>query len=323
MKKALITGVTGQDGSYLAELLAGKGLEVVGTSRSAAQSDRTAPAPFARRTVSLSDPEAVKQLIAEVRPDRVFHLAGQSSVGQSFKEPTLTIESIVTTTTNILEAVRTISPETRVFIASSGEAFGDTGELRADEATSFRPLSPYAAAKAAAAEIARAYRASYSLFVSVGFLYNHESPRRPERFVTRKVVRAAFEIALKQSEHVELGELGVVRDWGWAPEYVDAMARTLEASEPDDFIIATGRSESLERFVELVFAEVGLDWREHVKRREDLVRPAEARVLRANPARAEAKLGWKAELGLTDVVHRLVEHERATRPQGTPDRKAQ
>lgn len=318
MKRVLITGVTGQDGSYLAELLAGKGLEVVGTSRSPAPSGRAEQGTISPRTLVLSDPEAVRQLITEVRPDRVFHLAGQSSVGQSFKEPALTVESIVTSTLNVLEAVRTVSPETRVFIASSGEAFGDTGDQRADEATCFRPLSPYAAAKAAAAELARAYRVSYSLFVSVGFLYNHESPRRPERFVTRKVVRAACEIALKQRDHVELGELGVIRDWGWAPEYVDAMARTLEASEPDDFVIATGRSESLERFVELVFAELGLNWRAHVKRREDLIRPAEARVLHANPARAEAKLGWKAKLGLTDVVHRLVEHERAALSEGNP-----
>jgi len=308
MTTALIIGVTGQDGSYLAEHLVAQGQRVVGTSRVAARNAEHAG--IERRVLEPSDPTLVSALVREIAPDRVFHLAAQSSVGTSFVEPAATFTSIATTTLHVLEAVRLAAPRARVFIASSGEVFGDTGKAAADEQTRFQPLSPYAAAKAAATELARAYRASYGLFVSVGFLYNHESTRRPQRFVTRKIARAACEIKLGRRDHVELGDLSVVRDWGWAPEYVDAMARMLERDAPDDFVVATGRSEPLEHFVRLAFAEVGLDWKKYVRTQPALFRPAEARVLRANPERAARELGWRATLTVDDVARRLVEHER-------------
>jgi GDPmannose 4,6-dehydratase len=311
MTTALITGVTGQDGSYLAELLTGKGYRVIGTSRTAAGTSGPPPMAGERCQLDLADPAQARELVSKVRPDRIYHLAGQSSVGLSFAEPQATFVSIASSTLHVLEAVRLAAPEARLFVASSGEVFGDTGATAADESTPFRPLSPYAAAKAAAAELVRAYRASYGLFVSVAYLYNHESPRRPERFVTRKIVRAACEIAAGLRQNVELGDLTVVRDWGWAPEYVEAIARTLEAPEADDFVIATGQSHPLSRFVELVFSELGLDWRKHVVTEPALFRAAEARALRANPARAAAKLRWQAETELDGVARRMVEHERA------------
>jgi GDPmannose 4,6-dehydratase len=311
MTTALITGVTGQDGSYLAELLSGKGYHVVGTSRAAPGNSAATALSGERCQLDLANAANVRELVAQVRPDHIYHLAGQSSVGLSFAEPSVTFVSIASSTLHVLEAVRLAAPEARLFVASSGEVFGDTGSTAADEATPFRPLSPYAAAKAAAAELVRAYRASYGLFASVGYLYNHESPRRPERFVTRKIVRAACEIAAGLRQEVELGDLSVVRDWGWAPEYVDAIARVLDAAEADDFVIATGQSHPLSKFVDLVFSELGLDWKKHVVTQPALFRPAEARALRANPAHAATRLRWQAETGLEGVARRMVEHERA------------
>ncbi len=311
MDTALITGITGQDGTYLAELLAGKGYRVVGTSRVPEASPAPAGPAFELRTLDLEDSFAVTTLVGELAPAHVYHLAGQSSVALSFSEPASTFASIATSTLNVLEAVRTAASNARLFVAGSGEVFGDSDGTPADERAAFRPLSPYAAAKAAAAGLTRAYRASYGLFACVGFLYNHESPRRSERFVTRKIVRAACEIAAGRRDHLELGNVAVVRDWGWAPEYVEAMWRILTADAADDFIVATGKSHSLEHFVELVFAEVGLSFREHVTSQPALFRPAEARALLADPEHAREKLGWKATVDLEGVARRLVASERA------------
>jgi GDPmannose 4,6-dehydratase len=187
--------------------------------------------------------------------------------------------------------------------------FGDTDGVPANESTPFRPLSPYAAAKSAAAHLAASYRTSFGLFACVAYLYNHESPRRSDRFVTKKIVRAACRIARQSHERLELGDMGVVRDWGWAPEYVDALTRMLALDEPEDFVIATGESCSLTHFAELAFSTVGLSMKDHVVASRGLLRPAEIAVMRADPSRAQTRLGWRAEVRLADVVKRLVEAE--------------
>ena len=309
-KRAIITGVTGQDGSYLAELLAGKGYRVVGTSRCP---PATHSGGVELRALDPVDFEGMRALVGELAPDELYHLAGQSSVGFSFEEPRKSFESIVTSSLNVLDAVRTGSPATRVFIAGSGEVFGECDAGPADETTPFRPRSPYAAAKAAAAELTRVYRSAYGLFACVGFLFNHESPRRPERFVTRRITAGARAIALGTATDLTLGDLRVVRDWGWAPEYVEAMWRMLAQDVPDDFVLATGEAHSLEEFVERAFAEHGLAARDHVRIDPARYRPSEVRVLRGNPLRAEEQLGFSPGVHFAEVVSRLVaaENDRA------------
>jgi GDPmannose 4,6-dehydratase len=316
MKTALITGVTGQDGGYLAEQLVGRGYRVVGVSR-AARPGLDIRGTVELRTVDLEDPAAVRALLAEVAPDELFHLGGQSSVGLSFEDPAGTYRSVVLTTLNLLEAARGAKARPRLFIAGSGEVFGDTGTTRADETTPFAPRSPYALAKGAAVELARTYRKLYGVFASVGFLYNHESPRRPEKFVTRKIVRGACEIAAGRATTLELGDLGVVRDWGYAPEYVDAMWRVLQGEAPDDFVIATGQSHPLATFVELVFRRLGLAPEGHVVSNPKLHRPSEVRALHADPSRAERVLGWKAQTMLEGLAAAMVDAElRAAKSAG-------
>jgi GDPmannose 4,6-dehydratase len=308
MKTALITGITGQDGSYLAELLLRKDYRVAGTSRRRGVefpgSDRVE-----LRAVDLEDPDVVSRSLAEIQPDEVYHLAGQSSVGRSFEEPAGTFRSIALSTSNLLEAARLSTKRPRVFIAGSGEVFGDTGTARANENTPFAPASPYAVAKASAVELSRSYRRFHGVFVSVGFLYNHESPRRPELFATRKIVRTACAIAARRATTLELGDLSVVRDWGYAPEYVDAMWRTLQKPDPDDFIIATGESRTLAEFVGLVFRRLGLATEGHVVSNPALFRPSEVRALHADPSRAERVLGWKATTRLEGLAATLVDAE--------------
>lgn len=312
MKTALVTGITGQDGTYLAEQLATRGYRVVGTSRGTS-SKVEGKGPVELRTLDLEDPGAVATLLAGVEPDEVFHLAGQSSVGRSFEQPAETYRSIVATTLNLLEAVRGAKARPRVFVAGSGEVFGDTGARAADETTPFAPRSPYAAAKCAAVELTRTYRTHYGVFACVGFLYNHESPRRPATFVTRKIVRGACDIAAGRATTLELGDLDVVRDWGYAPEYVDAMWRSLQSDAPDDFVIATGQSRPLGAFVDLVFRRLGLDAKSHVVSNPKFFRPSEVRALHADPSRAERLLGWKAETMLEGLAATMVDAELGAR----------
>jgi GDPmannose 4,6-dehydratase len=316
MKTALVTGVTGQDGAYLAEQLAGRGYRVVGTSRTLRQNLEIG-APIDVRTVALEDADAVAALLTEVTPDEIYHLAGQSSVGRSFEDPAGTYRSLASTTLNLLEAVRCAKIRPRVFIAGSGEVFGDTGTARANEATPYAPRSPYAVAKCAAVELARAYRVHYGIFASVGFLYNHESPRRPVTFVTRKIVRGACDIAAGRATTLELGDTSVVRDWGYAPEYVEAMWRALQADAPDDFVIATGQSHSLGHFVELVFRRLGLASEGRVVTNPRFIRPSEVRALHADPSHAERVLGWKAQTMLEGLARTMVDAElRAAKSAG-------
>jgi GDPmannose 4,6-dehydratase len=308
MKTALITGVAGQDGSYLAELLVRKDYRVIGTSR---RSDARFPGSerVELRTLSLEDPDAVARCIADAAPEEVYHLAGQSSVGRSFQEPALTFRSIALSTSNLLEAARVSPKRPRVFVAGSGEVFGDTGTTRAHEKTPFSPASPYAVAKMSAVELARSYRSVGGVFASVGFLYNHESPRRPEAFVTRKIVREACAIAAGRSNRLELGDLSVVRDWGYAPEYVEGMWRALQHDVADDFVFATGQSHPLGRFVELVFRRLGLPAEGRVVSNPALFRPTEVRALHADPSHAERVLGWKTTTDLERLAETMVDAE--------------
>jgi GDPmannose 4,6-dehydratase len=313
MKRALICGISGQDGAYLARTLLDKGYAVYGSSRDAQASSFRNLERLGIRTdvqllsVAITDFRSVLQALTQVKPDEVYNLAGQSSVGLSFEQPVETMESIGVATLNLLEAIRFADRDIRFYSAGSSECFGNAGESPADESTAFRPRSPYAAAKATAHWEVANYREAYGLFACTGILFNHESPLRPERFVTRKIVSAACRIASGSAERLTLGNLSVVRDWGWAPEYVEAMWMMLQRSVPDDFVIATGTSHSLERFVEMTFAELGLNYRQHVDTDPSLFRPTDLAVSKANPGKAASELGWRARTDLGGVIRKMVE----------------
>lgn len=312
MKKALISGASGQDGAYLAKLLLEKGYAVYGASRDAqacsfANLRRLGIREQVRTlSIAVNDFRSVLNALQEVEPDEVYNLAGQSSVGLSFEQPVETLESISTAALNFLEAIRFTRRPVRFYNAGSSECFGDTGGKAADEETPFRPRSPYAVAKASAHWIVANYREAYNLFACTGILFNHESPLRPERFVTGKIIAAACRIAAGSQEKLRLGNMDIRRDWGWAPDYVQAMHLMLQQDRPQDYVIATGRSCALEDFVRLAFEELGLDWREHVIADKTLLRPADIRESCGNPAKAERELGWKAVFQLEDVVREMV-----------------
>jgi GDPmannose 4,6-dehydratase len=258
-------------------------------------------------SVALNDFRSVLQVLANVQPDEIYNLAGQSSVGLSFDQPVETLESISVGTLNLLEAIRFIKRPIRLYNAGSSECFGNTCGQPADENTPFRPRSPYAVAKATAFwEIAN-YREAYNLYASTGILFNHESSLRPERFVTQKIVKSACRIANGSIEKLRLGNIEIARDWGWAPEYVEAMWLILQQEKADDFVIATGETNRLEDFVAEVFNCVGLDWREHVESDASLLRPSEIMVSMANPEKSSRKLGWQATYGMKDVARMMVD----------------
>jgi GDPmannose 4,6-dehydratase len=308
-RRALILGVTGQDGAYLAAFLLGKGYEVWGTSRAEVVA-RLKALGIAQQVrlerLELADAAKVREVLASARPHEVYHLAGQSSVAQSFDQPLQTLNDIAVGTLHVLEAVRVLQGPARLFHAGSGDCYGDTGETPADEDTPLAPLSPYGAAKAAAQLMVTSYRNALGLHASTGILFPHESPLRGENFVTRKIVDAAKRIAAGTKERLRLGNLAIERDWGWAPEYVEAMWKMLQQEKPADYVIATGRPARLERFVELAFAGAGLDWRAHVDVDPALFRPADPARIRANPAKAARELGWRARYALEDVVREML-----------------
>jgi len=315
-KRALICGISGQDGAYLAELLLGKGYRVAGTSRDAQISgfNNLVRLGIRDRLQLLSmvgtDFRSVLTVVAKVQPDEIYNLAGQSSVGLSFEQPMETLESIALGTLNLLEVMRFIGRPMRLYNASSSECFGATGESAADETTPFHPRSPYAVAKAASFWAVANYREAYGLYACSGLLFNHESPLRPERFVTQKIVSAACRIAAGERSALRLGNLAIRRDWGWAAEFVDAMHRILQLDRPEDFVIATGSTYSLQQFAETAFAAVGLDWREWVVTDPALHRPSDLIANRGNPAKAERLLGWKARLTMPGVVAEMVRAAR-------------
>ncbi|KPK56521.1 MAG: NAD-dependent dehydratase [Acidithiobacillales bacterium SM23_46] len=316
-KRALIFGISGQDGGYLAEHLLREGYAVYGTSRDAELSAfDNLKALAIRDRVHLisaypSDFRSVMQAVKAAEPDEIYNLSGQSSVGLSFSQPMETMESIVTATLNLLEAIRFLAPGIRFYNASSSECYGHTGSLPATEDTPFRPRSPYATAKAAAHWAVANYRDAYGLFACSGILFNHESPLRPMRFVTRKVVAAAARIAAGiESGPLRLGNLDIWRDWGWAPEYVEVIWRILQTDRPRDYIVATGHSWPLKDFVAEAFSLFDLDWREHVKLDASLCRPSDIVHSAANPERAAVELGWRARVLMPEVVRRMAEREK-------------
>ena len=311
-KSALICGVSGQDGSYLAQLLLGKGYRVWGTSRQAHAAAFVnlrglgIDGQVSLLSMAPEDFASVCLAMEESSPDEVYYLAGQSSVGLSFEQPGETMQSNLMGTLHMLESMRRLSKQVRLYHAGSGECFGDTGDRPANEHTAFQPLSPYAVAKASAQLLVRHYREAYQLYACTGMIFNHESPLRPVRFVSQKIVSAARRIAAGSSETLRLGRMDISRDWGWAPEYVDAMWRMLQLDKPQDFVIATGKTHRLEDFVGQAFAALDLDWRAHVAQVDELMRPAELVMSRADPSRAHEILGWEAEVSLPGVVERMV-----------------
>lgn len=308
---ALICGVSGQDGAYLARLLLSKGYEVWGTSRDAEANAFPGLKALGIldqvKILSMSpvDFRSVMQTITTVMPNEIYNLSGQSSVSLSFDQPLESMESVVLGTLNLLEAIRFINKSIHFFNAGSSECFGDTNGNPADERTPFHPESPYAVAKAAATWQVSVYRKSYGLFASTGILFNHESPLRPERFVTKKIVATARRIASGSHEKLMLGNIKISRDWGWSPEYVDAMWRILQHDNPEDFVIATGITQTLEDFVAAVFSEAGLDWKAHVVTDPSLRRPSDPLYSSGNPDKAKKILGWMpANVGI-DIPKRM------------------
>ncbi|WP_446334353.1 GDP-mannose 4,6-dehydratase [Coleofasciculus sp. G1-WW12-02] len=315
MKKALICGVSGQDGAYLAKLLLNEGYSVCGTSRDAQMSSFKNLVCLGIRdqvkleSAALTDFRSVLQVLMKNKPDEVYNLAGQSSVGLSFEQPVETLESISIGTLNLLEAIRFTGEPIKFYNAGSSECFGDIGTKAADETTPFRPRSPYAVAKSAAFWQVANYREAYGLFACSGILFNHESPLRPQRFVTQKIVSAVSRIAQGSQEKLYLGNVDIKRDWGWAPEYVEAMYKILQQEEPDDYVIATGESYTLEEFVVAAFDCVGLNWQDYVITDRSLFRPTDLAVSRGNPAKAREKLGWQAQYKMPDIVRMMVEEK--------------
>ncbi len=316
-KRALVTGVTGQDGSYLAELLLDKGYEVYGVIRrsssfNTARIDHLYQEPQLkdRRLVlihgDLADVSSLQRIVRDVAPHEVYNLGAQSHVRVSFDCPEYTADISGLGAVRLLDAIRGSGLECKYYQASSSELFGNSPPPQ-DESTPFDPRSPYAAAKAYAYYITRTYRAAYGMFAVNGVLFNHESPRRGETFVTRKISRAVAKIVHKRQEKLYLGNLEAKRDWGYAPEYVDAMWRALQLDEPSDFVIATGTSHSVLEFVQAAFSYVGLDWQQHVEIDSRYLRPAEVNSLEGNPAKATRELHWKAETTFPDLVELMVE----------------
>lgn len=315
MKKALICGISGQDGALLAQLLLQKGYAVVGTSRDAQMSSFTnldrlgIRSEIETESMSLNDFRSVLQVIDRVKPDEVYNFAGQSSVGLSFDEPVETLQSHAIGTLNLLEVIRFLDRGIKLYNAGSGECYGNLHGKAATEEDPFYPRSPYAVAKAAAFWEAVNYREAYGLYVCSGILFNHESSLRPKRFVTRKVVSAACRIANGSKEILSLGDLSIKRDWGWAPEYVDAMWRMMQLEKPEDFVIATGQSRSLEKFVAKAFSCVGLDWHEHVQTDKRYFRPSEIPENCGDASKALNKLGWGATFHMEQVVEKMINEE--------------
>jgi GDPmannose 4,6-dehydratase len=307
-KKALIIGITGQDGAYLAKHLLSKGYEVTGSSRDVMASsfgNLNALGIWSQIkliSVSINDFRSVFNAIQQSDPDEIYNLAGQTSVGLSFDQPVEAIESIAIGTLNILEVIRLLNKPVRFYNAGSSECFGDTGDKPANEETSFAPRSPYAVAKSTAKWLINSYRESYGLYACTGILFNHESPLRPERFVTQKIIAGAAKIKAGQLDKLHLGNLDISRDWGWAPEYVQAMWLMMQLDKPDDFVIATGRKESLKYFVAKSFEYFDLDWQKYVEIEPSFFRPNEIHASVGNPEKAIKVLGWSKPTDIDGVI---------------------
>lgn len=319
MTRALITGITGQDGSYLAELLLDKGYEVHGLVRRVALED---PEHRLGRITSLLDRlhlhaatldsyPSVFSAISDVQPDELYHLAAQSFVGDSFDDAFSTFRVNIDGTHFVLESVRRSVPQCRVYFAGTSEMFGHADEVPQNERTRFRPRSPYGISKVTGFELARNYREAYGLFVASGILFNHESPRRGFEFVTRKITRHVARIKVGRTHELPLGNLDAKRDWGYAGDYVVAMWLMLQQDQPDDFVIATGKSHSVREFCETAFSRAGLNWQDHVVVKPEFYRPAEVHLLQGDASKARELLGWEPTVPFEEIVHMMVDHDLA------------
>jgi len=310
-KRALITGITGQDGSYLAELLLGKGYQVHGMVRRSSEEKFERIAHLKGKVVlhqgDLLDQFSLVRLFADITPDEIYNLAAQSFVPTSWNQPVLTGEFTGLGVTKMLEAMRYGAPKARFYQASSSEMFGKVRDVPQNENTPFYPRSPYGVAKAYGHFITVNYRESYGLFAVSGILFNHESPRRGLEFVTRKISDAVARIKLGMQERLALGNLEAKRDWGYAPDYVEAMWRMLQADAPDDYVVATHENHSVQEFCEVAFAHAGLDWKSHVYVEPAFVRPAEVDVLIGDPAKARRQLGWEPTVHFRKLVELMVD----------------
>ena len=310
-RTALIAGVTGQDGAYLARHLLRLGYRVVGTSRDCQTCNLERlhrlgiAADVELFSLAPNDFRSVLKVVSSVQPDEIYNLSGQTSVGLSFDQPVECMESISTAALNFLEVLRYLGAASRFFSAGSSECFGDTAGAPADERTAFQPRSPYAVAKSTAFWQVANYREAYGLHACTGLLANHESPLRPHRFVTQKIIQAVQRIQRGEQTQLRLGNLDVSRDWGWAPEYVQAMHRMLQPDQPRDYLIASGRSSSLRHFVELAFEAAGLRAADHLLTDPALFRPNDLKDSALNPARIEQDLGWKASADLEQIVEKM------------------
>jgi GDPmannose 4,6-dehydratase len=322
MPKALITGVTGQDGSYLAELLLAKGYEVVGVVRRTSHHSYERIEHLLDRievvAADLLDQHSLTVVLQDSRPDEVYNLAAQSYVPTSWTQPVLTGEFTALGVTRILEAIRLVHPTARFYQASSSEMFGKVTETPQREDTSFYPRSPYGVAKVYGHWITVNYRESYGLYAVSGILFNHESPRRGIEFVTRKVTDAVARIKLGLAQELRLGNLEARRDWGFAGDYVDAMWRMLQQEQPQDYVIGSGETHSVRQLVELAFAHVGLDYRKHVVSDPKFYRPAEVDLLLADPSKARRELGWAPKVGFAELVAMMVDADLERLSATTP-----
>jgi GDPmannose 4,6-dehydratase len=320
-KRAFLTGVTGQDGSYLAELLLSKGYEVHGLIRRASTfntqridhlyvDQHELEVNLRLHYGDVTDGTSLTRLLSQIQPHEIYHLGAQSHVRTSFDIPEYTADVTGLGTTRILDAMRDSRVQARFYQASSSEMFGSSPGPQNEE-TPFRPRSPYAISKLYAYWTAVNYRESYGLHVSNGILFNHESPRRGETFVTRKVTRGVARIVAEKDQKIYLGNLDSKRDWGYAPEFVEAMWQMLQEDEPDDYVVATGETHSVREFVETAFALVGLDWREYVEFDERYLRPTEVDFLLGDPSKAKAKLGWEARTSFSDLVRIMLKADMA------------
>lgn len=317
-RRALICGISGQDGTYLAKLLLDRGYEVWGSSRDAEMNSfrnlRSLGIYDRVRLVSLntSDLGSILGLLRQAKPDEVFSLAGQSSVGLSYEQPVETMQSIAQGTLNFLEAIRLSGREIRFYNAGSTESFGDTGDGVANEESPLRPRSPYAVAKASAFWTVVTYREAYNMYACTGILSNHESPLRPRRFVTRKIIHAVASLALGQDIQLSLGNLNIERDWGWAPDYADAISRMLTPDAPADYVIATGRSHTLTQFVETSYRLINREWQDFVSLDPYLIRPTDITHNKVDVSKAARELDWRPSHYMQDVVAAMLEAELRT-----------
>tara|TARA_Y100000768_G_scaffold388264_1_gene383112 strand:- start:8694 stop:9644 length:951 start_codon:yes stop_codon:yes gene_type:complete len=310
-KSALIIGISGQDGAYLARFLLRKNYVVYGSSRDHKNNSFSNLKTLgiynkvSLHTLDIKQFNSILNKLKELKPSEVYSLAGQSSVGLSFELPNETFESISIGTLNLLEASKMLPQPPKIYSAGSSECFGNTTQLGADEETPFDPKSPYAISKVASSMIVKTYRESYNLFCCTGFSFNHESPLRPNRFVTKKIIKGVLQIKSGKLSHLEMGDISISRDWGWAPEYVEAMWLMLQSDDPKDFIIGTGKSYSLEKFIEIAFLHKELAWKDYVVSNKNKYRPNEIQYNVANPKKIKGILNWEAKVTFEKLIEKL------------------